>query len=64
MVDGAATDLSPVTYDAAKTPVLTSMSSRFGSVLGGESITFTGTGFDDAATTTVLIDDRSCSVTA
>ena len=39
------------------------MSTRFGSVLGNESIVFTGTGFSASATTTVLIDDRNCAVT-
>jgi len=64
MVDGKATDLSPVSFANTHTPVLTSMSTRFGSVLGGESVTFTGTGFSDSAVTTVTIDNRSCSVTA
>jgi|Transcript_33607 hypothetical protein len=64
MVDGVATDLSPVTFKDAKTPKLTAMSTRFGSVLGGESIIFTGTGFSDTATTTVTIDNIACAVTA
>jgi len=58
------TDLSPVTFDAAVTPVLTSMSDRFGTVNGLESVTFYGTGFSGTAVTTVLIDERPCSVTA
>ena len=61
MLDGVATDLEAVTFDSTSTPVLTSMSDRFGSVLGGESITFTGTGFSSSATTTVLIDDKECA---
>jgi len=40
------------------------MSSRFGSVLGGEVIEFYGTGFSGSATTTVMIDDRECDVDA
>lgn len=40
------------------------MSTRFGSVLGNESVVFTGTDFSASATTTVKIDDRVCTVTA
>lgn len=54
------TDLNPVTFDAAYTPVLTGMSTRFGSVLGGEQVTFEGTGFSASAATTVMIDNREC----
>ena len=64
MVDGVATDLSPVTFDSTTTPVLTSLSTRFLSVKGSEPITFTGTGFSDTAATTVMIDNRPCTVTA
>ena len=63
-LDGEITELNPVTFDAATTPVLTGMSNRFGSVLGGEEIVFYGTGFSDTAVTTVTIDDRDCEVTA
>ena len=40
------------------------MSTRFGSVLGGESVTFTGTNFHATNTITVKIDSRDCAVTA
>ena len=40
------------------------MSDRYGSVLGGETIEFQGTGFSASATTTVTIDNRPCSVSA
>ena len=63
-LDGTTTELSPVTFDAAVTPVLTGMSARFGSVLGGETILFIGTGFSSSATTTVTIDNRVCTVTS
>ena len=63
-MNGAEEELSPVTYDANVTPVLTGMSDRYGSVLGGETVTFYGTGFSDTALTTVSIDNRPCSVTA
>ena len=56
--------LKPVTYDTALTPVLTGMSTRFGSVLGNEVVEFFGTGFSATATTTVLIDHKPCTVTA
>lgn len=38
------------------------MSTRFGSVLGGDSVEFYGTGFSDTATTTVMIDNRECAI--
>ena len=58
------TSANPVTVNAATTPELESISPRFGSVLGGEEITFTGTGFSDSATVTVTLDDIDCAVTA
>mmetsp|Transcript_41642 Transcript_41642/g.63590 ORF Transcript_41642/g.63590 Transcript_41642/m.63590 type:complete len:237 (+) Transcript_41642:3795-4505(+) len=39
------TALNSVTYTSTKTPLLSSISPRFGSVVGGEVLTFTGTGF-------------------
>ena len=42
--------------------MLTSMSDRYGSVLGSEQVTFYGTRFSDTATTTVTIDNRACAV--
>ena len=63
-VDDVVTELNPVTFDASVTPVLTGMSTRFVSVLGGEQIVLEGTGFSDSAATTVLIDDRECIVDA
>ena len=38
------------------------MDKRFGSVLGGDSVTFTGTGFPTTGDATVKIDNRDCSV--
>ena len=54
--------MNPVTFDAAYTPVLDGMSSRFGSVLGNEQVEFYGTGFSASAATTVTIDNRECVV--
>jgi hypothetical protein len=56
--------LNPVTFSADFTPVLTGMSTRFGSVLGDEPVEFYGTGFSTSATTTVTIDNRDCVVDA
>lgn len=43
VIDGAAVDTpNTVTYTSALTPLLTSISPRFGNVVGGETITFTG----------------------
>lgn len=56
------TTLNPVTFDSAYTPVLTSMSTRFGSVLGDEPLEFYGTGFSDSFTTKVTIDGIDCPI--
>ena len=64
VLDGVTTALNPVTFDGSMTPVLTGMSDRYGSVLGGESVTFYGTGFSATSTTTVTIDNRDCAVTS
>ena len=61
-IDDTVTELNAVSFDADYTPVLTGMSSRFVSVLGGEQIEIYGTGFSESAATTVLIDDRECTV--
>jgi len=66
VVNGVSTDLTaPITYTGANTPVLSSISPRYGRVEGGDSITFTGTDF--SATTsdyTITIDNINCPVTA
>lgn len=63
IVSNATTPLSPVTFDGAKTPTLTAISPRFGTVTGGTTVTFTGTNFDTATPgTSVLIDNRACAV--
>ena len=62
-IDGNVTELGQVTYTDAATPSLTPVTGvlpRYGSVLGGEQVTFKGQGFTGAAT--VTIDDRPCSV--
>ena len=62
LIDDTVTELNPITFDAAYTPVLTGMSTRFGSVLGNEEVEFYGTGFSATATTTVMIDNRECVI--
>jgi hypothetical protein len=45
------------------TPLLTSISPRFGSVVGGEIVTFNGAGFStNVADYNVAIDGRVCTV--
>jgi len=53
--------LTPVTYSSTVTATLTSISPRFGSVLGGTTVTLTGTKFP-AGTATVSFDNRDCAV--
>lgn len=65
IIDGNETPLEAVTYNGAVTPVLTDktgISPRFGSVLGSETVTFSGSGFTGAAT--VTIDNRPCAITS
>lgn len=54
--------LEDVTYTASKTPKLISINPRFGSVLGGTTVTLTGENFSDSALTSVLFDNRVCDV--
>ena len=64
MIDGEefATTLSPISYTDANTPLLTSILPRFGSVLGGESVTLTGTNLLGNSVASVLFDKRECTV--
>jgi len=53
-----------VTYSNSASSVVTSISPRYGTYKGGETVTFTGTGFSSAQSeTTVTIDGVDCSVT-
>lgn len=61
-IDGQSTDLNPVTFDEALTPVLSGMDKRFGSVLGGDTVTFTGSNFSAVGNASVLIDNRECVI--
>ncbi len=46
------------------TPLLKSISPRFGSVVGNETVTFEGVGFSSTISDyTVIIDNRVCTVT-
>ena len=52
-----------MTFDSAQTPNLTAISPRFGTVQGGEPITFTGTGFPTAVEDiNITIDGKDCAV--
>jgi hypothetical protein len=62
LVQGVSTDLSPVTYAAIVTPTITSISPRYGSVTGSETITINGTNFKNGSTS-VTIDGITCTPT-
>jgi hypothetical protein len=54
-----------VTFEGALTPTLGSIAPRFGSVVGNEPITFTGTDFSDqTADYAITIDGVDCAATA
>jgi hypothetical protein len=63
--EGTETELlNTVSYDGSITPLLESIEPRFGGVLGGDSVTFSGTGFsDDITLYTIIIDGIECPVT-
>ena len=61
MVDGITQSLNSVTYEGSSTPKLTSMNPRYGTVEGGDTITFTGVNMPTTGTTTVTIDDIACN---
>lgn len=59
------TDLNTVEYQGALTPALTAVSPRYGTVVGGTEITFTGTSFsDDTTKYTITLDGINCPVSA
>lgn len=52
-----------MTYSSIKTPLLSSISPRYGKVQGGDTITFTGTGFSSTNSDyTITIDGIVCAV--
>lgn len=55
--------LNDITYSATSTPKLTAINPRYGSVLGGETVTLTGENLDGGATT-VHFDNRACTITS
>jgi len=65
-LNGSQTQLTAqAAYQATLTANLTSISPRFGTVEGGDSVTFTGTGFSQATGDyTITIDGVDCPVTA
>jgi len=54
--------LGDVTYTDANTPKLENISPRYGSELGGTTVTLTGTNLLGSADATVLFDDKECVV--
>jgi len=57
--------LKPVKYKGTMTPTINSMSPRFGTVVGGTSVTFTGINFNsDKTKYSVVIDGINCPVSA
>jgi hypothetical protein len=67
-------DAGKVTYSASVTPVLNSISKRYGSVRGGDELVLEGSGFseptmgrfldDPEPTATVLIDGSRCEISS
>jgi len=56
-------DLSPMTYDGSITPLLKSITPRYGNVVGGETVTFKGDGFTTTkADVKITIDGINCVV--
>lgn len=54
--------LQTATYDSTFTPVLTSINPRFGSVLGGTTVTLTGSNLLGSGVAHVAFDNRVCTV--
>ena len=54
-----------VTYDGSISSLLTAVNPRYGTVTGGDSVTFTGVGFStNTADYTITLDGINCPVTA
>jgi hypothetical protein len=51
-----------ITYSSDKTPLLTSIEPRFGSVLGGDSVTLNGENLLGNAVGTIFFDKRECII--
>jgi hypothetical protein len=57
--------LNSVVYTGAMTSILSAISPRFGTVVGGTEVTFTGTGFtSDTSKYSLIIDGIDCPVSA
>jgi len=65
MLDVEAASLNTVVYQGALTPLLEKISPRFGSVVGGEEVTFSGTGFvETTGDYEITIDGVDCVVSS
>ena len=62
IVEEEAYPANDVVAASSSTPELQAIVPRFGSVLGGETVTFEGTDFSADATATITIDDIDCVV--
>jgi hypothetical protein len=60
IIGGVTTNLNPIVYSDAATPVVASLSQRFGNVVGGESLVIKGQNF--GASTSVTIDGITCAI--
>jgi len=65
VLNGEETSVNTVDYQGALTTTLTAISPRFGTVVGGTSVTFTGLNFPtDTSSYTIIIDGIVCPVDA
>lgn len=65
VIDGQETSLNTVEYQGALTTTLTAVWPRFGTVVGGTSVTFSGTNFPtDTTLYNIIIDGIVCPVDA
>jgi len=65
IIDGTETSLESVDYVGSLTSNLLSLSPRFGTVVGGDELTFTGDNFSaDTSLYTITIDGVDCPVSA
>jgi hypothetical protein len=65
MIGEIETALNPVEYVSSLTAALTAVTPRFGTVVGGTEVTFSGTGFSsDTSKYTIIIDGINCPVSA
>jgi len=64
LLDGSFIDLAAeITYDGALTPKITKITPRYGSVVGGDVITFDGENFNtNMASISIVLDGKICDI--